>query len=277
MKTTVLITGATAGIGRYLTLDLARREHRVIATGRDEKSLEALRAEEARVETVLLDVTDQASIDDARARVETLTGGNGVDVLINNAGYGLPGAVEELSIPDLRREFETNVFGLVAVTKAFLPKMRERRSGRIINMSSAAGRVTFPLFGAYHASKWAVEALSDALRAELSAFGVKVVLIEPGPIKSEFAERAHREMEKVKRAGSPYEHAYDAVAAYKKTKNVHAPGPECVARAVRHAIASSHPRARYVMPFTSRLLVRVFPFLPAWLWDRIVKKRTGLI
>jgi short-subunit dehydrogenase len=276
MKTTVLITGATAGIGRYLAIDLARREHRVIATGRDEKALEALRAEEARVETVRLDVTDQASIDDARAVVDAMTQGQGIDVLINNAGYGLPGAVEDLSIPDLRREFETNVFGLVAVTKAFLPRMRERRSGRIINMSSAAGRVTFPLFGAYHASKWAIEALSDALRSEVAPFGVKVVLIEPGPIKSEFAERSRREMEKVKVPGSVYERAYEAVTAYKLQKNVHAPGPECVARAVRHAITSSHPRARYVMPLTSRLLVKVFPFLPAWLWDRIVRKRTGL-
>jgi short-subunit dehydrogenase len=274
--TVVLVTGATAGIGRYLALDLARREHRVIATGRDENALEALRAEEARIETVRLDVTNQASIDDARSRVEALTQGHGVDVLVNNAGYGLPGAVEELSIDELRREFETNVFGLVAVTKAFIPRMRERRSGRIVNMSSAAGRVTFPLFGAYHASKWAVEALSDALRAELAPFGVMVVLIEPGPIKSEFAERSFRELERIKRPGSPYEHAYDTVATYKRTKNVHAPDPECVARAVRHAIASSRPRARYVMPFTSRLLVRIFPFLPAWLWDHIVRKRTGL-
>jgi short-subunit dehydrogenase len=276
MKTTILVTGATAGIGRYLALDLARREHRVIATGRDERALEALRAEEPRIETARLDVTQQTSIDDARARVDSLTQGQGVSVLINNAGYGLPGAVEELSIEELRREFETNVFGLIAVTKAFVPKMRERRSGRVINMGSAAGRVTFPLFGAYHASKWAIEALSDALRAELAAFGIRVVIIEPGPIKSEFAERSSRELARVKRPGSPYENAYEAVAAYKRKQNVHAPGPECVARAVRHAIESSRPRARYVMPFTSRLLVRIFPFLPAWLWDRIVRKRAGL-
>jgi short-subunit dehydrogenase len=277
MKTTVLITGATAGIGRFLALDLARRDFRVLATGRDEKALAALAAEEPKVETLRLDVTDAASIETARARVDELTASHGVDVLINNAGYGLPGAVEELAVDDLRREFETNVFGLVAVTKAFTPRMRERRSGRIVNMSSAAGRVTMPLFGAYHASKYAVEALSDALRGELAPFGVKVILIEPGPIKSEFAERSAKEIGKVKKPGSPYERAYDAALAYKTRKNAHAPGPECVARAVRHAIESARPRARYVMPFSSRLLVAVFPFVPTGFWDRLVRKRTGLL
>src|SRR5581483_8852978 len=110
--------------------------------------------------------------------------------LINNAGYGLPGAVEELSIGDLRAQLETNVIGLVAVTRAFVPRMRERRSGRIINVGSVAGRVTFPLFGAYHASKYAVEALSDALRNELAPFGLHVSIIEPGPIRSEFLGRS---------------------------------------------------------------------------------------
>lgn len=277
MKTTVLITGATAGIGRFLALDFARREMRVFATGRDEAALAALRAEEPRIETLRLDVVDAASIEAARLRVEELTESRGLDVLVNNAGYGLPGAVEELALDDLRHEFETNVFGLVAVTKAFVPKMRERRAGRIINVGSVAGRLTFPLHGAYHASKYAVEALSDALRAELAPFGVKVILIEPGPIKSEFADRSARALEKVRKPGSPYEHAYTAVVAYKKSKSASAPGPECVARALRHAIESSRPRARYVMPLTSRLLVKVHPFIPTWLWDRLVRKRAGLL
>jgi short-subunit dehydrogenase len=273
---TVLITGATAGIGRFLALDLARRGHRVLATGRDEKALAALRAEAPSVETLGLDVTSAPSVEAARGRVDELTSGRGVDVLINNAGYGLPGAVEELRLDDLRAQLETNVIAVVAVTQAFLPRMRQRGSGRIIMMSSAAGRVTFPLFGAYHASKYALEALSDALRAELAPTGIRVVLVEPGPIKSEFAERTYALLEKARAAGSPYASAYEAALAYKRAKNAHAPGPECVARAVRHAIESGAPRARYAMPFSTRMLLRFFPFLPVALRDRLVRKRAGL-
>jgi short-subunit dehydrogenase len=276
MGLTVLVTGATAGIGRYLAVDLAGRGHRVFATGRDEKALEALRAEAPGVETVRLDVTDEASIEQARSRILELTSGNGLDALINNAGYGLPGAVEELSIGDLRAQLETNVIGLVAVTRAFVPRMRERRSGRIINVGSVAGRVTFPLFGAYHASKYAVEALSDALRNELAPFGLHVSIIEPGPIRSEFLGRSKQAFEKYRRPDSPYLRAYDAAEAYKDRINAKAPGPECVARAVRHALESRRPRARYVMPFASRVLVRFFPLLPTRVADFFVRRLAGL-
>jgi short-subunit dehydrogenase len=135
-----------------------------------------------------LDVTSATSL--AVATLERRTKGYGIDVLVNNAGYGLVGPLETIDDADLRAQFDTNVFGLMAVTRAFLPAMRDRRAGRIINVSSVGGRMTFPLMGAYHASKYALEALSDALRLELLPMGVHVSLIEPGPIRTEFNDRA---------------------------------------------------------------------------------------
>ena len=185
---TVLVTGATAGIGRHVALDLASRGHRVFATGRNAQALASLAAEATsrglELSAVVLDVTSAQSIADAAAAVRAQTGGHGVDILVNNAGYGQGGPLLELSDATLRDQFDTNVFGLMAVTRAFVPEMLARGRGWILNVSSVGGRVTFPFFGAYHASKYALEALSDALRAELRGFGVHVAIIEPGPIES---------------------------------------------------------------------------------------------
>src|SRR5688572_7225791 len=174
----VLITGATSGIGRHAALTMARRGMRVFATGRREDRLADL-AHEATgmaLETIVLDVTSAASIESARAEILARTGGHGVDVLVNNAGYGESGPVVTVSDARLRQQFETNVFGLMAMTRAFLPEMRARHSGRIINVGSLGGTFTLPLFGAYNATKYALESLSDALRMELSPLGIKVSL-----------------------------------------------------------------------------------------------------
>ncbi len=191
---TVLVTGATAGIGRHVALDLAGRGHRVFATGRNPQALASLSGEAAArdlpLTTVVLDVTSEDSIASALATVRGATGGYGVDVLINNAGYGQGGPLLEVDDATLRSQFDTNVFGLMAVTRAFVKDMLGRGRGWVVNVSSVGGRVTFPLFGAYHASKYALEALSDALRCELQPFGVHVALVEPGPIHSQFSERA---------------------------------------------------------------------------------------
>jgi NADP-dependent 3-hydroxy acid dehydrogenase YdfG len=151
---TILITGATAGIGKHVALHLARKGYRVFASGRNAAALERLASEAAgtALETLRLDVTDAASIEAAREEIDRRTDGHGVDVLVNNAGYGLAGALEELADADIRAQFDTNVFGLVAVTRAFLPAMRRRGSGRVLNVSSVGGRITFPLFGAYTAA-----------------------------------------------------------------------------------------------------------------------------
>jgi short-subunit dehydrogenase len=262
---TILITGASAGIGRDAAIHFAKQGHQVIASGRNVEALQRLAAE-AKLEIIVLDVNDPASIEAARAEVLVLTRGRGIDVLINSAGYGCVGALAELSDRALRDQFETNVFGLMGVTRAFLPEMMARRSGRIVNVGSTGGRVTFPLFGAYHASKYALEALSDALRIELAAFGIKVSLLEPGPIQSEFQRRSLEQVEERKRerAGSAYASAYaraDQIAARTEAMAV---GPEHTTRAMEHAISARWPRARYVVPFKVALMFALLRCLPTF-------------
>ncbi len=167
----ILITGASAGIGRELALHLAQAGHHVLAAGRRVDALEALarHVPEGRIVPLALDLDDRQSIARAAIAVDEMTAGHGVDALVNNAGYGTAGALADLSDEALRAQFETNVFGLMALTRAVLPAMMKRREGRIINISSVAGRVPSPILGAYHLSKYALEALSDALRMEPSA------------------------------------------------------------------------------------------------------------
>ncbi len=274
----VLITGATAGIGRSLTLDLAMRGHRVFATGRRADALESL-CEEAKklgltVVPVVLDVTDESTIQAAAKTVHEACGG-ALDVLINNAGYGQAGPLAEMSDETLRKQFDTNVFGVMSVTRAFLPLMMERRAGTVINVSSTGGLLTAPMMGAYHASKYALEAMSDALRMELSPFGIRVVVVEPGPIQSEFTGRTL--------AGLPAGYEGSAYAAvYAKSDELGArmmklsAGPEHVAKAVRKAIFSRWPRARYIAPSWHALPFMLLPFVPQRLIDFVLKSLLGL-
>jgi short-subunit dehydrogenase len=277
---TVLVTGATAGIGRYLALDLARRGHRVFATGRSEKALAALQSEahgqgRGTLVTVALDVTSEASIAQALSAVRSQTGGYGVDVIVNNAGYGQGGPLLELSDATLREQFDTNVFGLMAVTRAFVADMLSRGRGWIVNVSSVGGRVTFPLFGAYHASKYAVEALSDALRQELKGFGIRVALVEPGPIRSQFSERAFGSLPGGQEA-SLYAASYSRADGIRAASDRASFGPEHVALAVRKAIGSRWPRARYLAPWFLAIPLALLPFLPAWVTDALFRRVFGL-
>ena len=173
---TVFITGATSGIGRATALDLAGRGYHVIASGRRTAELESLRAvaheRGHRLDTVELDVTSSASIAAAVAAVTRLTDRSGIDVLVNNAGFGVAGPAVEVTDADLRRQFDTNVFGLMAVTRAFLPQLRARGAAKIINISSLGGRITLPFMATYNATKYAVESLSDGLRLELKPLGI---------------------------------------------------------------------------------------------------------
>jgi short-subunit dehydrogenase len=274
---TILITGATTGIGRHAALHLAARGHWVIATGRKPEPLATLKAEAKpgwRLETVLLDVTDEQSIARAAAEVDRLTDGRGVDVLVNNAGYGLPGPLEELSDRDLRTQFDTNVFGLMAVTRAFLPKMRARGAGRIINVSSIGGRVTFPMMGAYHATKYAVEALSDALRRELGAFGVQVAVIEPGPIRTEFSNRTLSELPEP-REGSPYAPIYTRARQIAEFSDKQAVGPKHTSRAITHAIEARRARVRYVVPRVLSLMLAMMGMMPVRMLDWVMAQFIG--
>lgn len=276
---TVLITGATTGIGKHAALYLAERGFHVIASGRKADLLAGLALDAAargwKIDTLRLDVTDAASIAEATRKALELTGGRGIDALVNNAGYGQPGPLEEVSDADLRRQFETNVFGLMAMTRAFLPQLKANR-GRLVNVSSVGGRVTFPMFGAYHASKYAVEALSDALRNELAPFGVGVAIVEPGPIKTEFGDRAVASVRTLADAASPYAPIYARVDEIKAFTDKQEASPVVVSRAIEKAITSRRPRPRYVVPFTSQLMVLFARILPASWLDLLVRQIGGL-
>ncbi len=275
----VLITGATAGIGRHAALHLARKGFHVFATGRRKEALAELKAqaEGTKLDTFELDVTDAESVRAAVAEVDRRTNGYGLDILVNNAGYGMLGPLEMISDEDLRAQYATNVFGLMAMTRAFLPKMRERGAGRIVNISSAGGRITFPFMGAYNSSKYAVESLTDALRGEVHPFGIKVVLIDPGFIHTEFADRAMAMAGKYDVPDSPYAALFRrAVEKVRRGLDATGVGPDCVCRAIERAVGGRNPLARYVVPLRTYALLAVFKLLPTRVVDWLQRAILGL-
>jgi NAD(P)-dependent dehydrogenase (short-subunit alcohol dehydrogenase family) len=278
----ILITGATSGIGRDAALRLARAGHLVLAGGRRPDALAALAALAAseagagRLEVLALDVTDPASIEAARDQVGAMTGGRGPDVLVNNAGFALPGPLEALAEADLRELFDTNVFGLLAVTRAFLPGMRKRGAGRVVNVGSIMGRLTMPLLGAYNASKHAVRAISDALRMELAPFGITVVLVEPGAIRTGFAARALAGLAPYRDPASPYAAALAGTDAAWARVYRFAPGPAGAGRVVVRAATAPDPAPRYVVPARNRLLVAALAALPTPTADATKRRIMGL-
>jgi NAD(P)-dependent dehydrogenase (short-subunit alcohol dehydrogenase family) len=273
----ILVTGATSGIGRDAALRLVRAGHLVLAGGRRTDALAELAREAGgRLEPVVLDVTDPESVEAARELVDRRTGGRGLDVLVNTAGYALPGPLEALAERDLRELFDTNVFGLLAVTRAFLPAMRERGQGRVVNVGSIMGRVAMPLLGAYNASKYAVAAMTDALRMELAPFGVTVVLVEPGAVRTGFASRALAALAPYRDPGSPYATALAGTdAAWARVYRL-APGPGSAGRAVVRAATTARPAPRYVVPAHNRLVVAALGALPTAAADATKRRIMGL-
>jgi NAD(P)-dependent dehydrogenase (short-subunit alcohol dehydrogenase family) len=264
----VLITGCSTGIGRATAEHLARAGHTVYASARRVESVEALEAVGAR--TLALDVTDEGSMRAAVAAVEEAEGA--VGALVNNAGYSQSGALETVALADVRRQFETNVFGLLAMCQLVLPGMRRQAYGRIVNISSMGGRLTFPGAGIYHATKHAVEAISDALRFEVKGFGVEVSVIEPGLIRTNFAETA---VDSVAHGEGPYAKFNDAVSAntagaYDGPLGRLGGGPETVARAIEKAITAKRPRTRYPVTLSARVFLAQHALLPDRAWDAVV-------
>ena len=267
----VLITGCSTGIGRATAERLASRGWNVYATARNAQSIADLASRGCK--TLALDVCDEASM---RAAVEAVQLAEGaVGVLINNAGYGLEGAFEEVPMTDIRRQFETNVFGLIAMTKLVLPAMRRQRWGRIVNLSSMGGKLTFPGGSYYHATKHAVEALSDALRFEVKGFGIDVIVIEPGPIKMRFGDTAVGSIAAPK--DSPYA-AFNAVLE-KQIREAYEGGPmarfaappDAVAAVIEAAIASAHPKTRYKVTLAARVLMGLRRVLPDRAFDAFLR------
>ncbi len=266
----VLITGCSTGIGRATAEHLAARGWNVYATARKPESIADLASRGCK--TLALDVCDDASMRAAVTTVERAEGS--VGVLINNAGYGLEGAFEEVPMTDIRRQFETNVFGLVAMTKLVLPGMRRQRWGRVVNLSSMGGKLTFPGGAYYHATKHAVEALSDALRFEVKGFGIDVIVIQPGPIKTRFGDTAGNV---ASTKDSPYA-AFNAVLE-KQVRELYESGPmarfaappEAVAEVIGKAIAATNPKTRYKVTLAARVLMGLRQVLPDRAFDAFLR------
>ena len=266
----VLITGCSTGIGRATAERMARNGHLVYATARRPESIEDL--EKLGCRTLRLDVTDEDSMQAAVDAVETEHGSIGA--LVNNAGYGLHGAVESMSIADARRQFETNFFGPVRLTQMALPGMRRRGKGRIVNISSMGGKVTFPGGGFYHATKHALEALSDALRFEVKPFGIDVVVVEPGLVQTSFGDTAVGTID-AGDADAPYDEFNRGVMhrihdAYTGAMSRLAVDADSVAKTIEKAATTNRPRTRYAVPAAVGGLVAVARLLPDRAFDVIL-------
>lgn len=272
----VLITGATAGIGRETAIYLANQGHHVIATGRKQLELAKLESEvtkseiAGKLDTLVLDVTSSESIANAVREVSTLTGGHGLDVLVNNAGFGVLGPSAEISDAEMRRQYDTNVFGLMAVTRAFLGKMLERKAGRIVNVSSVGGRITLPYFGVYNSTKYAVESLSDALRYELRPFGIDVSLIEPGVIRTNFEATAVGGLSAM--SSGAYGKALGKYEEMSKMADRFASNPIVIAKAIGRAVNARRPAARYVAPRSTNFIFVFRAIAPTRMWDWAMRK-----
>ncbi len=275
MLKSVLVTGASSGIGEATSLALAGKGFRVFAGARSAEKRAALEGRGGgRITPVPLDVTDEASIAGA---LETIAAsGAPLFGLINNAGVSVTGPIEELSAGDWRRQFETNLFGAVAMIRAVLPQMREAREGRIVNIGSIAGRIASPFMGAYASSKHALEGMTDSLRRELRPFGVKVVLVRPGFIKTAFGEQEQEGFARTADGDGPYAAMAAAFRAWHAKGHPNGASPGAVAEAVEKALTAANPHSRYTAP--ARYLGPLFMrnTMPSAVSDRIFERVSGL-
>jgi NAD(P)-dependent dehydrogenase (short-subunit alcohol dehydrogenase family) len=269
----VLVTGCSSGIGRATALRLAGSGWKVYASARRPESIAELR--DAGCQTLALDVTDERSMQAAVDSIEQAEGA--VGVLINNAGYSQSGAIETVPMEAVRRQFETNVFGLVRLTQLVLPKMRAQRWGKIVNLGSMGGRLSFPGGGHYHATKHAVEAISDALRFELRGFGIDVILLEPGLITTEFGEAATASMADTTIAGDDPYATFNATVgavtkgAYDGPMCLLGGGPDRVAKVIERALKRRHPPARITITPSAKVTIAMRRLLPDRAWDAAMR------
>lgn len=280
-RKTALVTGGTDGLGRAAAVMLAERGYRVFAGGRNagrRAELEQFAQErKLSLEAIEMDVSEDASVDRAIAEIERRAGP--VEVLVNNAGIAIAAPMEEITLADLHKQFETNFFGVVRVTQRVVPAMRKKLAGRIVNMSSIAGKVASPLFGPYSSSKHALEAISDAFRLELYPFGIYVVLIEPGIIRTSINQNAAELSAAYIKAvdQSPYKGIYqNFTASWEKRTNAAPDTPEDCARVILRAIEETPPKARYLVTRTAKIMAVLRRVLPDRAFDRLVGKNYKL-
>ena len=267
------MTGCSTGIGRATAVEASRRGHQVFASARERETIADLTAKG--IETLVLDVTDASSVSQAVAAVLGTAGR--IDALVNNAGYGQYGSIEDVSDDEWRRQFDVNVFGALAVIRAVLPSMRRAHSGTIVNVSSLAGKVTVPFAGPYCASKHALEAISDALRVEVAPWRIRVVVVEPGPIATHFGDRTREATARILGGGGAYSDFYGhAERASEKTFQRGRRRPEVVARVIVGAIESKRPRTRYRVAPLARILVPLKGITTDRFLDRRMKRMLRL-
>ncbi|MFC7166586.1 SDR family oxidoreductase [Halospeciosus flavus] len=268
---TVLITGCSSGIGRATAHAFLDEEWTVYATARDTDDVEDLA--DAGAVTESLDVTKPAR---CRTVVDDLVDEEGrLDCLVNNAGYGQFGTVEDVPTRKLNRQFDVNVYGPHRLIRAALPHMREQEEGTIVNLSSVAGRVSFPGMGTYSASKFALEAMSDALRNEVDQHGIDVALVEPGPVETKFSKRVREEQEEIDET-SAYANVYELFRDYHSTGDAGASRPEDVAEVVLEAAVSPNPDPRYPVGTVGKAGV-LARFVPDRIRDKIVSLALRLV
>ena len=276
-----MITGASSGIGAACALHLDKLGFMVFAGVRRQADAEALRAKASpRLTPIALDVADTLSISTAASAVAGAVGDAGLDGLVNNAGIVVPGPVEFLPLPDLRRQLEINVVGQVAVTQAFLPLIRAAH-GRIVNMGSISGRLATPFSSAYGASKFALEALTDALRLELAPWGISVSIIEPGAVATPIWEKGAKTAEAMLASAPPEALALygEAIEAFRKTSAYsakNAADPMDVARVVEHALTAARPKTRYVVGRRAKIGAAMALLVPDRVRDSLVAKAMRL-
>jgi NAD(P)-dependent dehydrogenase (short-subunit alcohol dehydrogenase family) len=264
MNKVVIITGCSTGIGRDLAQRLTASGYTVVATARNAKSMDGLDADLK----LPLDVTQPESVQ--KAVDATLQQFGRIDVLINNAGYAQIGALEELSDAQIQQMYDVNVFGALRMIRAVVPSMRKQKAGQIINISSIAGKMVTPVNGSYASTKFALEALSDALRWELEPFNIRVVLIEPGPIKTHFDQTVHACGDTIiSNHASPYLPLYDKYQQVSNAMRGHEPGPEAVSRVILQAMTSSKPKAVYLAGVDIKL--RLVLYLRDLVWGSAVR------
>ncbi len=276
----VVITGASTGIGAASAVELARRTFRVFAGVRKPCDGERLKAQSPHIVPLTLDVTDAGQIAAATETVERAVGDAGLAGLVNNAGIVVAGPLEILPLDQLRMQFEVNVVGQIAVTQAFLPLLRKAR-GRIVNMSSLNGRIASPYLAPYAASKHALEAMNNAMRLELRAWGIRVSVIEPGatatPIWDKSLAAADALADKINNGPiGLYKGDIDAMRQATRKLADSALPVESVVRCVVHALTARRPYARYPVGLKVNLLLRAYKWIPDRIWDWIVERSLGL-
>ena len=283
----VIVTGASAGIGEAVSRRLFASGFRLVLAARRAERLQSLKAELEPTPRIvggmtassrLLTVTGDVTSSDDRARLinEAMRAFGRIDGLVNNAGFGQRGPIELVSVERIRQNFETNLFALIALTQLAIPIMRQQGNGRIVNVGSVAGRIARPFSSIYDATKHALEAVTDGLRGELSAFGIRVSLIQPGFILTEFLDVANRVSKSVIEDAGPYADYLSGFSGMSEKARRIAGRPDDIAQLVLRALTDRRPRLRYTAPLHAKVFLAMKRFLPEWVMDQIVLRQMGL-